>query len=260
MCRAIRVTGSPALEGGASVRRGDALDGHRWLTLEGGSEVVIRHADSSREYALVGPARALPCRAGAEEVLIESGRFRAAPGGGARAGALVLVATPLGTLRYGNAELLLRATSRTNEIQVNSGSAWVEPGAGAKRDGKPALVGPKASGRLLRLPGHTPAGLVAACERAADEAAAMARLLLGKAPPKSVGTAAAEHMRLRSSARQACLIAEASLGLAKEPDDAKQLRDRVVLANRRWQDVPFAAGHQNAEPGPVKEPPGPRQR
>ncbi len=86
-CRAIGVRGSAIVEGGEPIRRGDALDGRRWLTLEQNSEVVVRHADSSREYALIGPAHALPCRAGAEEVLLETGELRAAPGGGARAGA-----------------------------------------------------------------------------------------------------------------------------------------------------------------------------
>lgn len=257
-CRAIGVRGSAIVEGGEPIRRGDALDGRRWLTLEQNSEVVVRHADSSREYALIGPAHALPCRAGAEEVLLETGELRAAPGGGARAGALVLVATPLGLVSYGNAGLTLRATSRAHDVQVQSGSAWLEPGAGAKRDGKAELIGPKAKGSLLRLPGHTSAGAVEACEQAANQALELAKRLLGEPPSTGMGDAAAEHMRLRSKARQACLVAEAGLGLAKEPGDAKELRERVARANERWQRVPSRSNQgYDPEPGTAKESPRP---
>ncbi len=151
--------------------------------------------------------------------------------------------------------MTLRATSRAHDVQVQSGSAWLEPGAGAKRDGKAELIGPKAKGSLLRLPGHTSAGAVEACEQAANQALELAKRLLGEPPSTGMGDAAAEHMRLRSKARQACLVAEAGLGLAKEPGDAKELRERVARANERWQRVPSRANQGHEPFGAIHLPP-----
>src|SRR5690606_25844912 len=91
-CRAIVVEDTVVAEKQGELKQGDALDGSTWLSLAAGTRVGVRHALSAREYAVSGPARVLPCRAGREEVVLAQGQLRASPGAGARPGAMVLVA------------------------------------------------------------------------------------------------------------------------------------------------------------------------
>lgn len=222
----------------APVERGSAIEGTRWLSLEPNSEVVVRHASSAREYSVAGPALVLPCREGMEEIVLTRGELRASQGGGARAGAFVTVATPWGTVRYGHAALVVRVTSRQAEVSVNGGSAWLEAGEGARLVGGTKLTGPKAKGHLLRSPSFSIEKAIAHCEASAALAEQKAKVLLGQPRLPGFGKQAAEHVKLRRRARQACRIAESALQLADKPDVAKPLGQRLSDSNQRWQDLP----------------------
>jgi hypothetical protein len=222
---------------GKALHVGQGLDGDRWLRLHEAARIVLRHAATAREYAVNGPAKVLPCRDGHEEVLLAEGEFRASPGGGARPGAMVVVATPLGTLQYGNADLTVRATSRASELDLNSGSAWLEAGSGARVVGRAKLIGPEAKGRIVKEPNHSATGAVGRCEAKAKEAEAQALDLIKKPQRDGVGAAAAKHMRLRSAARRACRVAESALQLAPEPK-RQPLNGRISAANAAWQRIP----------------------
>lgn len=250
-CRAIKVSGDVTDAQGRKLSRGATLGGDSWLTLAKAASVVVRHASSTREYALEGPSQVLPCHGGLEEVLLLSGTLRAAPGGGARAGAFVTIATPLGTVRYGNADVSVQAKSRQVEVEVNSGSVWVEPAEPARLEGKPKLTGPKAKGRLVSTSAPDAGQLVARCEKAAKDSEAKAKSLFAGSSTAGLGRGAAAHMKLRSAARLSCLIAEASLGLANQPELAKTLTQRLEQANQGWQRVP---------PRPGKGPPRTEQK
>lgn len=238
-CRALKVTGEVTKDGGAPLKRGEEVDGKHWLSLKEGASVVIRHAHSAREYALDGPGRARPCHRGDEEVLLASGGFKATSGSGARPGAFVTVATPWGTLRYGNADATVRATSQGAEIQVTSGTLWVDAAHGARLIGDPKLTGPKAKASLKASDSISRDALVSACEVDAKAAEDKAEALLQGRGQPGFGAAAAEHVRLRSAARRSCQVAQAALGLAVEPGEAAALEKRLDTANQRWQRVPL---------------------
>lgn len=237
-CRAIKVSGQVTPDGAGPLTRGAELEGDRWLTLKEGASVVVRHAQSSREYALTGPGRARPCHSGQEEVLLASGELKATTGGGVRPGAFVTIATPWGTLRYGNADLTIRAASQAAEVRVNAGTVWVEPSQGATRTGEAKLTGPKAKGRLEATAEHSPEMLFRNCERNAKAAEDKAEALVHAPNRPGIGAEAAQHVRLRSAARNSCQIAEAALGLAIEPALATALAKRLDAANQQWQRVP----------------------
>lgn len=238
-CRAIKVTGEVLAVGGQALKRGDEVDGKRWLRLEKGASVVIRHAASAREYALSGPGRARPCHQGEEEVLLVEGEFKATSGTGARPGAFVTVATPWGTLRYGNAEASIRATSQGAEVSVNTGTVWVDAARGVKLVGEPKLTGPKAKAKLAATATYGRDALIKACEADAKAAEDKAESLLGGRGQTGFGAEAALHMRLRGAARRSCQVAQAALGLALEPTEADALEKRVERANQRWQRLPM---------------------
>lgn len=237
-CRAMKVSGVVTPDGAGPLKRGAELDGERWLTLKDGASIVVRHAQSSREYALSGPGRARPCHSGHEEVLLASGELKATAGGGVRPGAFVTIATPWGTLRYGNADLTIRAASQAAEVLVNAGTVWVEPSVGAKRSGEAKLTGPKAKGLLEATPEHSPEALVRTCELSAKAAEDKAEALVRAPNRAGIGAEAAQHVRLRSAARNSCQIAEAALGLAIEPGVATALAKRLDAADQQWQRVP----------------------
>lgn len=238
-CRAIKVTGEILKDGGAALKRGDEVDGKHWLSLKQGASVVIRHAHSSREYALSGPGRVRPCHRGEEEVLLTLGEFKATSGGGARPGAFVTLATPWGTLRYGNADASIRATSQAAEVSVSTGTVWVDAAQGAKLIGEAKLTGPQAKATLQATTGYSRDALVSACETAAKTAEDKAESLLRGRSQPGFGAEAAQHMRLRAAARRSCQVAQASLGLAIEPAEAVALEKRLDSANQRWQRVPL---------------------
>ncbi|HKO49280.1 MAG TPA: hypothetical protein VJV79_16215 [Polyangiaceae bacterium] len=242
-CRALAVTGLVTVEG-APLSTAALLDGAHWVELGPGASVALRHTQTSREFKLVGPGHALPCRDGSEQILLADGQLTTSANLGARPGAEVLIATPEGVVHYGDAALDLAISAKGLRVRVKQGEAWLEP----EERGKPPFKNPVRSGREASLPGTRPKtqSLVDACQSAAETAADRARRVLGRqgtggSDSPSLGVRAATHMRERAKARTACAIAAAAAYGESDPAKRQSLSALVVQADELWQIVPRAA-------------------
>jgi len=243
-CRALEVLGRANVLG-APLAQGSLLDGEHWLELEPGASVALRHTVTSREFKLIGPGLMLPCRHGAEQILVAVGQLSTSANLGVRPGAEVLIATPSGTVHYGDAALDLEFGSKGLRIRVKQGEAWLEPEA----RGKPKFKNPVHSGAEARLAVSDESGpaLLAACQSAAQKARQSAELVLTPSAPgttNSLGARAAAHMRDRNSARTACAMAASAVGIARDPTEKQQLSASVAHADELWQSVPLGASGQ----------------
>jgi hypothetical protein len=239
-CRALAVTGVVTVDGVPLATAG-LVDGAHWVELAAGSSVALRHTQTSREFKLLGPARALPCRDGSEQILLAEGQLVTSKNLGVRPGAEVLIATPEGVVRYGDAALDLELGAKGLRVRVKQGEAWVEP----EERGKPRFDNPVRSGTEVRLPRTLPKAqaLVDACQSAAETAEGSARRVLGSKAPganESLGARAAAHMRERSKARMACAIAAAAAFSEGDPAIRQKLSGSVARADELWQSVPHA--------------------
>lgn len=235
-CRAVRASGEiHELESRRVVRSGSPLDGRAWVELGKDAKLALRHARSARELLVTGPALLLPCVHGEEQVLLAEGRLETTSGPGARPGAEVTVASPLGSVRYADATLEIRASGRRLVVSSRAGTAEVEAAPGTKLQGKPRLE-PKQKLTVVGEP--KPERLVEACEKAATEAGNRAQeVLAGGDAGKSLGERAAAHVQARQAARGICSVASAAAATAKEPERARLLA-RVAAADGRWRAVP----------------------
>ena len=239
-CRALAVTGLATVEG-SPLATAALLDGAHWVELAAGSSVALRHTQTSREFRLIGPGHALPCRHGSEQILLADGQLSTSANLGVRPGAEVLIATPGGAVRYGDAALDLSFGAQGLRVRVKQGEAWVEP----EERAKPHFQNPVRSGAEARLP-RTPSkaqSLVDACQRAAKTAESSASRVLGgegTAGSDSLGARAAAHMRERSKARTACAIAAAAVFAESDPANRQSLSASIVHADELWQSVPRA--------------------
>lgn len=245
-CRALAVTGGVRLDG-KPVAVGELLDGNRWLELDRGGSISLRHTESARELAAHGPALLLACAGGEEEVVLGRGRLTTAAGPGARPGAQVLVHTPLGTVSYGDARVVIQASRSQVEVSVGQGQAWVQAAGGARRTGPQAPAGPNGKA-TLRGTGE-PSALVRACEAEAESAEQKASAVLSPdAGPDagSLGERAAAHLGARQAARRACGSARAAVSTGE--DAARRgFEQRLERAERRWRTV---GGGPTAAPSP----------
>lgn len=234
-CRAIAVRGKvERVDGGAQLRSGDALDDEPWLALGEKAQLLVKHARSGRELTFRGPATIQPCHDQAEHFLVHTGEVTTTPGIGARPGAEVLISTPLGVVRYGDAQLKAVASDKRLKVSVQRGTAWVEG-----REPEPAPEEVTEGGSTEREEAAPDVKMVIEqCESAARNSDGKARAVLNRnAEQRTLGRRAAEHLRARQAARRACGIAAASLG-GKPGHDYAQ---RLEKADRLWQRVPHAA-------------------
>ena len=244
-CRALVVAGQVAVDG-ASVVVGTLLDGEHWVELAAGASVALRHTSTSREFKLIGPGKVLPCRAGSEQILLAEGQLTTSANLGVRPGAEVLIATPAGTVRYGDAALDLEfGASKELRVRVKQGEAWVEP----EEQGSPHFKNPVRSGGEARLaPQHDSAvALIAACQASAEAAQESARRVLDTSAAGaagSLGARAATQMRDRSKARVRCAVAAAAAFATADPAERQSLSASVAHADALWQSVPLAASGQ----------------
>jgi hypothetical protein len=243
-CRALLVSGKATVDG-TPIVTGTLLDGEHWALLEAGSSVALRHTVTSREFKLIGPAKVLPCRAGTEQLLLTTGQLSTSANLGVRPGAEVLIATPLGTVHYGDAALDVELSAKGLRVRVKQGEAWVEP----ERAGKPPFKNPVGSGAEARLPGRpiNAPELVDACQTAAQHARDSAERVLTSGQTgasSSLGDRAAENMRARAAARSECAMAAAALGALDDPAERQSLSAAVAHADDLWRSVPPAASGQ----------------
>jgi hypothetical protein len=239
-CRALVVSGS-VKSGSSQILPQARMDTAGFVDVGAASRIVVKHTKSGRELTLEGPARAEICRGGEEQVLLASGHFKSTTGVGARPGAEVWVATPAGLIRYGDAELQVKADGKRVALSVASGDAWVEPARGSTLKG-PAHVVAKSAASLSRGAASTSASLVSHCEESAEAAASAARNVLrgpgGGADAGSLGERAAAQVHARRAARAACASAGAALGQVEDRDEHQRLAARIDRADRLWRLVP----------------------
>ena len=237
-CRALAITGVATVDG-VPLAPFALLDGTRWVELAAGASLALRHTATSREFKLIGPGHALPCRDGSEQILLADGQLSTSANLGVRPGAEVLIATPEGVVHYGDAALDLELGGKGLFVRIKQGEAWVEP----LERSKAAFENPVRSGAEVRLPRTSTqaSSLVNACERAAETARASAERVLARvaqAGSDSLGVRAAVHMRERSKARTACAIATAAAFGVSDPADRQRLTAAIAHAEELWQRVP----------------------
>ncbi len=243
-CRALDVVGKANVDD-TPIVVGSLLDGEHWVTLEAGSSVAFRHTVTSREFKLIGPGTVLPCRNGSEQILVAVGQLSTSANLGVRPGAEVLIATPSGTVHYGDAALDLQFGPKGLRVRVKQGEAWLEPEA----RGKPKFKNPVHSGSEARLAADqvTAEALLTACQTAAQKAQESAQRVLAPAEPganDTLGARAATQMRDRAAARTACAMAGAEVGATRDPAERQRLSASVVHADELWQSVPRGASGQ----------------
>ncbi len=238
-CRVLEATGGDA----ASPRKGDLLDGSRFVDLSAGTSLKVKHSATLRELTLSGPGRFRPCPNGEEAVLVTSGTVVTVAGPGARAGAEVTLATPFGVAHYGDAALKLDVTDRGLTLAVSHGTVAF----GGRADGEPKtkeeLGGP--SGRLKVEGEVDPRALAERCFAALAAAApdggrAAGPADAGRAP---LGAWAVERLRARKAARLACARAEAATGRLEGPPQSRlwaELEARIDGADPRGSAPPHA--------------------
>ena len=237
-CRAIALRGRVTTAAGQALEVGAVLDGVGWLDLAKGSDLTVKHATTARELRFTGPGRIAPCDRGEERFLIASGRVQTETWAGARPGAEVILGTPYGAIRYGDARLDVRVDARGLGVVSTTGDAWLDRASGEAETEKVSSGG---RGEWRGPPLDVKA-LVARCESAAETADARARAVL--TPPDlalPLGARAAEHVQARKAARAACVIAAATLGTVKMGPDRDALARAVEAAEVRWRAVPRTA-------------------
>lgn len=264
-CRLMAVTGAVKL-GDTLATKGELTTGDKWLELAKGDRVDMQHTASARQWSIMGPARLRACPRGEEDVWLAYGELKSGSGSGMRPGAQVRVATPQGSVWWGDTKLTLKVTPDATEVDVETGNALLAPAPGAKLKGKAevrakqhgTLTGPKSSEKRTEA-------LVKACEESALEAAKLAQEVLAPnapSPPAPSGSAdnratrgnlgarARDHAESRGKARKVCAEAWASVG----GHDAKggalsTLEGRLEAADSKWREVPMPA---RKAPGPDK--------
>ncbi|HVW25332.1 MAG TPA: hypothetical protein VHC69_08165 [Polyangiaceae bacterium] len=233
-CRALTVQGAVVTANGQPLTSGAAMDAAGWVAAPAGARVGVKHLETTRELVFEGPASFLACERGEERFLLTSGDVHTATWAGARPGAEVLLGTPFGAVRYGDAKLDVHLDDQGLTVGSDVGDAFIELPLGA---GEEKITGGKRFSRRGRAPDVK--ALVGDCEKSAAEAESRARAVL--APGRNaapLGTRAAAHVRARKAARASCAIAAAAVETAKTQAEKDDLLRRVAYAEARWRSVP----------------------
>jgi len=242
----LAVTGRASTDG-APITPGTLLDGEHWVELDAGASVSLRHTLTSRELKLIGPGLVLPCRHGAEQILLARGQLSTASNLGVRPGAEVLIATPSAPSTTADAAIDVQFGPRGLRVRVKEGEAWLEPRDPAALPFQRTLAQPE-GGRPAGGAKPTRAGLAGRVQGRAEVAAEAARRVLGAAtaePQASLGERAAAHIRRRTSARAACSMAAACDRFARDPAERQSLWLPSTHSDELWQSVPVPDLHKN---------------
>jgi hypothetical protein len=237
------VKGTATTDDGEKLASGAVLDRPRWITLAAGAEVAVKHAETTREVVFHGPARFLPCERGEERFLLTRGRAVTATWAGARPGAEVVIATPLGAAVYGDAKLDVHVEGNTLSVHSDNGEAALYPSAISEGGEKPSTdaTGVKVfAGKTEKAKAASVdvKALVSSCEASATTAEARARDVLGAEKKVPLGELAAAHVRARKVARIQCEIAAAGLGTLENGQNHDELARAVQRAEARFRGVP----------------------
>jgi hypothetical protein len=259
-----RACRAKSLKGGATVRpslddpprplvQGDLLPEEARLDLAPDAELSLQATTSTREIAVRGPAALVACPGGEEEVRVSFGRISGYPGMGVRPGADVWIATPLGVVRFADAQIEIEVAGPSAErlsVKIGGGKATFMAAKGVRLQGSPD------AGTLdeILIPGggtfsadrpSTPLpkllrDLVGACRTEAEAAReAGVRVLESGASgdPGQLGQRAFDHVRTRQRARAACEVARAAGGLKPGALDSPMLA-QLAGADEKWKSSP----------------------
>jgi hypothetical protein len=227
-------TGAAQHGSGAAVHAGERINGADWLELGKGSKLHLKHGESGREWTLNGPARLLACIDGQEELIVAEGKLRAESSSGVRPGAQVLIGTPFGSLRYGDASADLDVTRDALSLRVNAGDTWLRPGAAAARELHTASAQSVRRGPRQRL---AATDAVALCGKSARDSQAIAQALLVPGAT-GLGKLAADHVHARELARASCAAATAAV-LQQDSGEQRAARLSELAGYRElWRRVP----------------------
>ncbi len=251
-----------SLKGGATVRtspddsprplvQGELVPEEARLELAPDAELSLQATTSTREIALRGPATLVACPGGEEEVRVSTGRISGFPGVGVRPGADVWIATPLGVVRFADAQIEVAVVGPYRiEVKIEGGKATfmaalgvhlqgladagaldeiLIPGGGTFFADRVAMPLP----RLLR-------DLVSACltEAEAGREAGVRVLESGATgDPGLLGQRAFAHVRARQRARAACEVARATGALKPGALDSQMLA-QLAAADEKWKSAP----------------------
>jgi hypothetical protein len=202
--------------------------------------LAVKDTGTGRELVFAGPGRVHACVRGEELFFLVRGEVRTAASAGARPGAEVLVATPHGVIRYGDARLNVKVGPSAISVRADLGDAWFEvPSA----DGTGISEEKIATGKRFERKGLSVdvKALVGTCEATAQVAEERARVVLKPGPSEQttpLGARAAEHMRARRAARFACALAEAALGTVENVGDRDTLDQVLGRAEARFRGMP----------------------
>jgi hypothetical protein len=212
-CRALRVVGDAKL-GDSVLTSGALIDGEAWVVLGAEASVALKHTQSGRELVVSGPATFRACRRGREQLLLAHGKVTGGASMGSRPGAEVLLATPIGVVRYGDADFTLTLDDEKLGIAVRAGQLELDPATPGKTVKSPLRAQDK-----LQLPlGKTDvAALMRRCQELAEAAERSARLVTERNASESLGVRARNHVAARKAARSACSIAASATGLVADP-------------------------------------------
>jgi hypothetical protein len=242
------------------------------ISLGTGGTLTVQATVSTREMTIVGPAIAEACPGGDEAVRLSRGKATSFPGAGVRPGAEVWVATPLGVVRFNDAQIeidVLGADAEGLRVTVVTGQAIVVPASGvtigpageldAGRSAEP-LAGPTgvagakgtSEGLLALSPGTileasrpkaTPArwlrDLANACARRALAAREAGQKVAtgARSNRASLADLAAAHVQARQLARAACESARAA-GVMPTGQYDPAVRTDLDRADESWKAVP----------------------
>ena len=264
-----------------SLSPGELLPDGVVIELGSGSALTVAATMSGREITLVGPATAEACPSGDEAVRLTSGKVTSFPGAGIRPGAEVWVATPLGVVRFNDAEVEVDVAAPDAErlnVALVKGRASFFPAAGVVAKSAPSPAGDggrvdpaekgdagpeDVAGMVAIAPGavleasRPPSApsrwvqtLVAACARQGSAAEEAARRLAAAGSAKNreaLGDLAFAHVRARKSARAACEAARAAGALSPRLLDPG-MRSELARAERKWRAVPSASASASVAP------------
>jgi hypothetical protein len=219
------------------------IDGSEWVSLAKGASLTLKHARSGREVSLMGPALFRACRRGREQVLLASGKLAAGSGMGSRPGAEVLIATPVGAVRYGDADFTLTLDDKKLSVEVRAGQVDVDSATSKQ------LKSPLHAKDKLVVPLGKPdvVSLMARCKAAAEQAETSARRVGDRSAPEPLGERAKAHVEARKAARVACTIAAAATGLVADPAARDGFWAEAARWEGLWESIPRPSHSQAPE-------------
>jgi hypothetical protein len=193
---------------------GELLTGDAWLDLPASVELALKHTETTRELSLIGPGRFLACPAGKEAVIVARGSVSTTPGPGARAGAEVELATPLGLVHYSDAKLRLDVSDKALTLEVEQGAAELLPShTDGKASNATAVRAPKGHAALK---GKADAVALASECRQAQARISEQKSSAAAAVGSARGAWAAGMFDARRASRFTCSMALAASGSASQ--------------------------------------------